>query len=60
MKKVKMSLRGIDGNAFVILGTFRRKAKDQGWSDDEINAVTDEAKKSDYQHLVGTILDNIK
>ena len=35
-KKVKMNLVGQDGNAFALLGTFSRKAKEQGWSKAEI------------------------
>ncbi len=56
MKKVTLDLVGIDGNAFVILGKFKRKAKQQGWSKEEIQEVLDEAKSGDYDHLLKTII----
>ena len=56
MKKVKLDLCGIDGNAFAILGKFARQAKRQGWSQDEIQAVFDEAQSGDYDHLLQTIM----
>lgn len=57
-KKVILSLRGLDGNAFHILAAFSQKAKKQGWSKEEIDAVVKEAQSKDYGHLVGTILLN--
>lgn len=54
-KKVILDLVGVDGNAFVILGTFRQYAKKQGWTAEKINAVCDEAKAGDYNHLLATI-----
>lgn len=59
-KKVKLKLVGIDGNAFAIMGAFARQAKREKWTEDEINAVLTEAKKGDYHHLVGTIMDHCK
>ena len=58
-KKVKMELIGIDGNAFVILGLFARKAKQQGWSKEEINLVMDEARSGDYHHALRTIMKHV-
>lgn len=58
-KKVKMSLVGVNGNAFAVMGVFQTNAKRQGWTDDEINAVLKEAQSSDYNHLLETIVDNI-
>lgn len=55
MSKVILDLVGIDGNAFAVLGAFRRYAKKQGWTPDEINAVCNKAKSVDYDHLVATI-----
>lgn len=57
-KTVKLNLEGLDGNAFVVMGAFRRQAKREGWTEDEINSVLTEAKSSDYTHLLGTILDH--
>lgn len=57
-KKVVMSLHGLDGNAFYILAAFSQKAKKQGWTKEEIDAVVKEAQSEDYWHLVRTILLN--
>ncbi|MFO0807545.1 MAG: hypothetical protein U0746_02895 [Gemmataceae bacterium] len=57
MQKVQMTLVGIDGNAFSILGAFRRNARNQGWPQDAIDAVTTEAMRADYTHLLSTIMD---
>lgn len=56
IKKVTLTLVGVDGNAFAILAAFRRAAKRQGWTDSEIAAVLDDAKSGDYNHLLGTIM----
>lgn len=58
-KKVKMSLIGVNGNAFAILGAFQANAKRQGWTDEEISAVLKEAQSGDYNHLLETIVANI-
>lgn len=55
-KKVKLRLVGNDGNAFAILGAFRKQARKENWSDDEIDEVTKEARTSDYDHLLQTIM----
>lgn len=57
-KKVKMELVGLDGNAFVIMGTWRSNALRQGWSQEEVRAVIDEAQSGDYDHLLATIAMN--
>ena len=55
-----MQLVGIDGNAFMVMGAFSRNARQQGWTKDEIQAVLDEAKSGDYDHLLATIMDNVE
>jgi hypothetical protein len=55
MKKVKLSLVGLDGNAFALMGAFRRQAKKEGWSPQEISKVLDEARSGDYDHLLSTL-----
>lgn len=55
-KYVEMSLVGVDGNAFAIMGTFRKNALKQGWTKEEVNLVLDKAKESDYSNLLSTIL----
>jgi hypothetical protein len=60
MKKVKLKMVGLDGNAFSILGAFRRQAAKEKWTKDEIQEVLDQAMSGDYYHLVGTIADHCK
>lgn len=55
-KTVKLNLVGLDGNAFAILGAWRRAAKSQGWTLAEITLVIDEATKGDYDHLLRVIV----
>ncbi len=55
-KTVNLSLVGENGNAFAIMGAFRRQAVREGWTTEEINTVLEEAQKSDYDHLLSTIL----
>jgi hypothetical protein len=57
-KKVKLQLVGLDGNAFSILGAFSGAARRQGWTKEEIDAVTKDAMSKDYDHLLATIADN--
>ncbi len=58
MNKVKLSLAGLDGNAFALLGAFQRAARNQGWPKVEIDKVLTEAKKGDYDHLLHVLMDN--
>ena len=57
--KVKMTLVGVDGNAFAVLGAFIRNAKKQNWKKHEIDEVVEESKCGDYNYLLQTILKNI-
>lgn len=59
-KKVNLQLVGLDGNAFSILGAFSGAARRQGWTKEEIDAVTKNAMSKDYDHLLSTIADNCK
>lgn len=56
--QVKLNIDAIDGNAFVILGSFRKAALRQGYSVDEVNAVLEEAKSGDYDHLLQVMLEH--
>ncbi len=55
MKKIKLELEGLDGNAFSLLGAFRKQALKEGWTAWEAQEVHDEAVKGDYDHLVKTL-----
>lgn len=57
-KKVILELVGLDGNAFALIGVWRREAKRQGWTAEEIKAVTDEAMSGDYNKVLATLMDN--
>lgn len=58
--KVDLDLVGVDGNAFAILGAFRKQARKEGWTAEEINKVIDEATKENYDHLLQTIISYTK
>lgn len=55
-KTVNLCLDGLDGNAFVIMGTFRRQALREGWTAEEVDTILKEVQKGDYNHLLSTIL----
>lgn len=57
-KRVKLNLVGIDGNAFSVMGAFKRQAQREKWSQEEIKKVLDEAMSGDYNHLLCTIMDH--
>jgi len=57
-RKITLRLVGLDGNAFFLLGAFRRQAKKEGWTKDEIDKVLKEAQSSDYNHLLATLADH--
>ncbi len=56
MKTVKLDLVGTDGNAYSVMGLFRKQARKEGWTATEIEAVLLEAMSGDYDHLLATIL----
>lgn len=55
-KKVRLSLVGSDGNAYVLIGRFQRAAKAQGWTPEQIRRVTLEMTSGDYNHLLSTLI----
>ena len=59
MKKIKLKLEGLDGNAFALMGAFRSQAKKEGWTNEEISAVLNKCMSGDYRHLLETLADNI-
>lgn len=54
-KTINLDLTQIDGNAYMLLVAFRKQAQRERWADAEIDEVINEAKKTDYAHLVSTI-----
>lgn len=55
-KKVNLTLVGVDGNPFAIMGAFSQQAKKEGWSEQEIETVIEEATSGDYDNLLSTIM----
>ena len=55
-KKVELSLVGVDGNAFSVLGVFKNRARRERWTEVEISTVVTEAMAGDYDHLLQTII----
>lgn len=54
-KPVQLDLTTVDGNAFAIMGAWSRQAKREGWTQEQRDHVLNDAKSSDYQHLLYTI-----
>lgn len=54
-KKVKLELVGLDGNAFSVMGAFRKQAIREKWTKQEIDEVINECMSDDYNHLLATI-----
>lgn len=44
------------GRQDIIIGGWKRAARREGWSEDDIEAVIVEAMSGDYDHLVQTIM----
>lgn len=55
MKKLNLDLLGRDGNAFSLLGYFLKEARRNGWTEDEIKKIKDEATSGDYSHLISVL-----
>ena len=55
-KKITLDLIGTDGNAFAIIEAFRRQARREKWTKEEIDAVLEKAQSDDYDNLLRTIM----
>ena len=55
MKKIKLELVGLDGNAFSLLGAFQKQARKEGWAKEEIDKVLTKAMSGDYNNLVAVL-----
>jgi len=60
VKRPALKLTGVDGNAFVILGLARSVGKKAGWSEAELDAMSDEAMTGDYDHLLWVVQKHFK
>ena len=54
--KHEVTLDRQDGNAFNILGRCMRAAKQAGWTKEQIDAVLQEMRSGDYDHLLQTAM----
>lgn len=57
MKTLEWTLVGVNWNAFAVMWYFRKQARAQGWTVDEIAWVLRDAQSWDYNHLLSTIDD---
>ena len=55
-KTLDLELVGVDGNAYAVMGVFSRQARREGWTQEEIDSVLEEAQSGDYNHLLCTIM----
>lgn len=51
-RKRQIDLTGPEGNAYSLMGVAREWAKDLGKSPEEIDAIIEDMKSSDYDHLL--------
>jgi hypothetical protein len=58
MKKVKMKLVGLDGNAFSLMGAFQQNARRQGWNKEEIDVVIKKCMSGDYNNLLRVLMEH--
>ena len=58
MKKVKMKLVGLDGNAFSLIGAFRQNAQRQGWNKEEIQVVMKKCMSGNYDNLLRVLMEH--
>lgn len=58
MKKVKMKLVGLDGNAFSLMGEFQQNARKQGWKKEEIDVVIKKCMSGDYNNLLTVLMEH--
>jgi len=54
-KKVNLNLEKLNGNVYVLMGTFKAQAEKEGWEKEEIDNVLRECMASDHTHLMETL-----
>jgi len=54
-KKIKLTLVGLDGNAFNLMGHFSNRAKKEKWTTEEIDEVLKVCMSGDYDNLLATL-----
>jgi len=56
--KVKIKLVGLDGNAFALMGAWREAAIKQGFKEEDVEDVLDQAVIGDYDNLLRVLSAN--
>ena len=56
--EVALDFDRVEGNAYALLGAFRKAARRQGYPQADIDRVVSEAKSGDYEHLVSVLMRN--
>ncbi len=59
-RKIKLTLAGLDGNAFSLIGAFSKQARKEGWSQEDITVVINDAMSKDYNHLLNVLQSHCK
>lgn len=55
-KKVQLDMNELEGkNAFVVISEFKKAARDEMWTDEEIENVVFVAMGGNYHHLIKTL-----
>lgn len=54
LDKMTIDLTGPQGNAYFILGTADQLGRQLGLDSDDLNAIMEDMKSSDYEHLIET------
>ena len=57
IKKVKLNLVGLDGNVMSLMAAFRRQAKKEGWTEEEIKPVIEKCMSGNYDNLLRTLIE---
>ena len=57
-KTVKLTLVGLDGNAFALMGAFKKAAREQGWTAPEIDIVIQACMAGDYDNLLTVLMEH--
>ncbi len=55
---VKLTLVGLDGNAFALLGAFKGAARKAGYKFHDIDPIIKDATSGDYDHLLAVLSDH--
>ncbi len=55
VKQIDFDLSNINGNSYAIMAAFRRQAMREGWGDDEVTEVFEDAQSGDYTHFMEVI-----